>query len=158
EPTPVRCCVVAHARVSPVFIHGGYSGAIMGRTGVVLSVLLAAGCAGSSGGGGLLAWQQNYARSIPDPGTRASMTGSGAMSAAYIGDAAMVKAALDDLKGDPAHDEYAGKCAVELARRGQDRDARRVAKQIDDPTVRKDILDKITPKPEEPPPDQSNKK
>jgi hypothetical protein len=70
----------------------------------------------------------------------------------------LVTAALAALTGAPSHDESAGTGAVERARRGQDRAARRVTRQIDDPAVRKDVLDKITPKPEGPPPDQSDKK
>lgn len=121
----------------------------MTRTGGGLLVVLAvAGCA--SPDGGAMAWQRDYANSIPDPQARATALGSVAMSAAYLGDGRSCRAALADLKGDPQHDEYARKCAVELNKAGHPDDARRVAKRITDKALRQTTLEELVPKPEEP--------
>jgi hypothetical protein len=113
----------------------------MSRTGVLLPLLLAVGCTWSDNG--TLAWQRNYARSIPDPNSRAQALGTMAMSAAATADSKTANALLDDMKGDPSFDEYAGRCAVELNRAGRSADARRVARRVTDPDRRKELLDKI---------------
>src|SRR5262249_35266521 len=109
---------------------------------------LAAGC--TAPGNESLVLQLNYARSkIPDPDTRASVLGTIARSAAAWGDIKTMNAALKDLRGDPSHDDYAAKCAIELHGVGHPADARRVAKEIADPTKRQEVLAKLTAKPKE---------
>lgn len=101
---------------------------------------LPAGCLAPAGP---LDWQLDYARNCPDPVAATNMTIGVARSAAYMGYTDSVFTALRDLRDDPRHDEVAGQCATQLAAVGKPADARRVAKRIADPDLRRQALDKL---------------
>lgn len=92
--------------------------------------------------------QQAQTRMIPDPQARATAMRQLALSAAFGNDAKTAEGVLDDLKGHPSHDEVAAECATQFARAEKPREARRVAKRIEDETLRTATLARIEEKPD----------
>jgi hypothetical protein len=121
-------------------------GAIMGRAVILALVLAGGGCAGTQSA---LSWQYEYARAIPDPEAQATMMGAVAQSAAYVDDMGTLDDALDALEGHPTHDQIASRAAIHLASATHIRDARRVAKRINDPASRQATLDEIAKRTEQ---------
>ena len=98
-----------------------------------------------------LAQQIRYSRKIPDPNARASAMVAIARSAAFNDDLDHYDRAMRDLRGDPRHDETAVQCAQFLAEAGKLDSAKKVAKRIDDPARKQEVIAKIAEK-ESPPP------
>jgi hypothetical protein len=107
-----------------------------------------------------LALQLKNSRTIPDPSARASAMVAVARSAAYSDDIDHYNRAMRELRGDPRHDETAMQCATFLAEAGKPESAKRVAKKIDDPARKRDVLEQIAGKSNTPapgPPDTTGK-
>ena len=93
-----------------------------------------------------LALQLKNSRNIPDPSARASAMVAIARSAAYSDDIDHYNTAMRELRGDPRHDEIAVQCATFLAEAGKVESAKKVAKKIDDPARKQDVLAQIAGK------------
>ena len=121
-------------------------------------VVSAAGCFGPSAyvdhtASDYLAQQIKASRNIPDPNARASAMAAIARSAAYREDFDHFNTAMRELRGDPRHDEVAAECATHMAEAGKPDVAKKLAKKIDDPTRKQELLDKIAGKADVPKPD-----
>ena len=109
---------------------------------LALLPLLAAGCLGPGRPNSQWATQVDAAMKIPNPQSRANTIGTLAQTAAYDGDAASVRYALDRLDSDPRSDQIISACVAQLAQKDKDQ-ARRIAGRIGDEAKRAEVLSKL---------------
>jgi hypothetical protein len=93
-----------------------------------------------------LSQQIRNSRKIPDDNARASAMVSIARSAAFRDDMDHFNMAMRELRGDPRHDDTAAQCATFLADAGKVDTAKKVAKKIEDPARKQELLDKFSGK------------
>lgn len=107
---------------------------------LALLPLLASGCLGPGRPNSQWATQVDAAMQIPNPQSRANTIGTLAQTAAYDGDAASVRYALDRLDpASPKSDQVIGACVAQLAQKDKDQ-ARRIAGRIADEGKRAELL------------------
>ena len=111
----------------------------------LLSLLAACGvvgCLGPARPDTRWATQIDAAMRIPNPQGRANTIGTLAQTAAYDGDPASVRYALDRLEPGPRSDQVVAACVAQLAQKDR-AEARRIAGRIADEAQRKEVLSKL---------------
>ena len=112
------------------------------RSLVLLVAATLAGCVGSNRPDSQWATQVDAATRIPNPQGRANTIGTLAQTAAYDGDPASVRYALDRLDPGPKSDQVIAACVAQLAQKDKDQ-ARRIAGRIGDEAKRAEVLSKL---------------
>lgn len=112
------------------------------RTLVLLAAVPLAGCLGTGRPDTQWATQVDAAMAIPNPQGRANTLGTLAQTAAYDGDPASVRYALDRLDPGPKSDQIIGACVAQLAQKDK-AEARKIAGRIGDEARRSEVLAKI---------------
>lgn len=108
---------------------------------LVLVSLLVAGCANPRPDS-QWATQIDAAMRIPNPQSRSNTLGTLAQTAAYDGDPASVRYALDRLDPSPKNDQIIAACVAQLAQKDKD-EARRIARRIGDEEMRAEVVGKL---------------
>ncbi len=112
------------------------------RTLVLLVAVPLAGCFGPGRPDSQWATQVDSAMRIPNPQSRSNTIGTLAQTAAYDGDPASVRYALDRLDPGPKSDQIIAACVAQLAQKDKT-EARRIAGRIGDETKRAEALAKL---------------
>lgn len=108
----------------------------------LLLLVFVVGCTGFGRPNSQWADQVDAAMRIPNPQSRSNTLGTLAQTAAYDGDPASVRYALDRLDPGPRNDQIIAACVAQLAQKDKDQ-ARRIAGRIGDESKRAEVLSKL---------------
>jgi hypothetical protein len=112
------------------------------RTLVLLAAVPVVGCFGPGRPDSKWADQIDAAERVPNPSSRANTVGTLAQSAAYDGDPAAVRYALDRLDPGPKSDQVIAACVAQLAHNDK-AEAKKIAGRIGDEKLRTEVRAKL---------------